>query len=103
MKESDFRRKVNNYLNNRLGVYNIPYIPGEYGVSGVPDKLVCYDGHFVAIELKREDGVVDKLQRKQIRLINDNNGVAFVLRPSTFELACTLLELYDFKELRKLD
>lgn len=55
---------------------------------GIPDLVICFFGHFVAIELKRpkgrdeqyNDSDVTPLQKYNIGLINKARGSAFVGR-----------------------
>ena len=47
-----------------------------FQMSGVPDVLLCINGHFVAIELKRPDGKgrVSDVQKAQINRIRKAGG-----------------------------
>ena len=52
--------------------------------SGTPDRVLCVRGKFVAIELKKEDGVMSELQKHHEREIKENEGKHFVLKPSNW-------------------
>jgi Holliday junction resolvase len=58
-----------------------------YQKAGVPDIIACINGKFVAIEVKRSDGVVSPLQQYNIEEIHKSGGEAFVA--------------YSFEEARK--
>ena len=50
---------------------------------GCPDILCCYEGRFVAIEVKEYDDVVSPIQAAQLTKINDPLGAnddAYVVR-----------------------
>lgn len=50
-------------------------------IRGTPDFLLCVSGVFVAIELKVEDGKLDKLQEWNLQQIADSGGIAIVMTP----------------------
>jgi hypothetical protein len=54
---------------------------GVFGKSGTPDRLICWMGIFIAIEIKAtaDDHPTD-LQRQQLNAIAKAGGVAAVLR-----------------------
>ncbi|HEY8272144.1 MAG TPA: VRR-NUC domain-containing protein [Pseudobdellovibrionaceae bacterium] len=50
-------------------------------VAGVSDVLgIAPGGRFIAIEVKSEKGRLTDEQRKFIRMVQDNGGIAFVAR-----------------------
>lgn len=58
----------------------------QVSIRGTPDLLICRNGKFVALELKRnEDGVVSKLQQYNIDLIGKAGGYAMVCMPENFD------------------
>ena len=65
----------------------------QVALRGTPDILLCLKGHFVAIELKTEDGELDALQTYNIEQIVKAGGSAYVMTPDNcFGI---LLELKD--------
>lgn len=52
--------------------------------AGTCDRILCVNGKFVAIELKKEDGVMSELQKHHAREIKENKGHHFVLKPSNW-------------------
>ena len=75
--ESTLQRKISKYLES-LGCYVVKVVVANK--TGVPDLVFCYDGKFMACEVKRK-GLkrnVTKLQQYHIDLINKTGGLAFV-------------------------
>lgn len=53
--------------------------------KGVPDLLICANGHFVAIELKATKKEPDPLQRFELNCIEAARGTAYVAYPENWE------------------
>ena len=49
-------------------------------VKGLPDLIGCFQGKFLAIEVKRKNGKVSPEQEATIARINRAGGLAFVAR-----------------------
>lgn len=58
---------------------------------GLPDKVGCVGGWFVAIELKREGKEATPLQRGILNLISKAGGKVFVAKPSNWNEVRTAL------------
>jgi Holliday junction resolvase len=85
MTEKQFENRVKKFLDN-AGVWYIKFWGGGiFTKSGVPDLIICCSGFFIAVELKTNKGKVTALQQHTIKQINNADGLAFVLRPDTFE------------------
>ena len=56
----------------------------ERGRNGTPDLLICLSGKFIAIELKREKGIVTPLQAHTLKKITMARGLAFDTTPSAW-------------------
>lgn len=52
--------------------------------EGVPDLLVCCNGHFIGVELKAANGKPSELQLHNINQIREAGGIAIVLYPNKF-------------------
>lgn len=77
--EADIQRAIQAYLRKR-GAWVVKYHGGTYTSKGVPDLLVCWQGRFVAFEVKRPGrGRVSALQEGQIRKIIKAKGIACVV------------------------
>lgn len=58
----------------------------QVGIRGTPDYLINANGHFVALELKREAGIsADPLQTYNLNRIESSNGYAYTTEPSNWE------------------
>lgn len=57
----------------------------QTAIRGTPDILACVHGYFIAIELKTEDGKLDKLQSYTLAKISKSGGLAYTVTPSTWE------------------
>ena len=53
--------------------------------KGIPDLLACVNGHFVAIEVKAQNGKPSELQVYNIKKIREAGGVGIILYPDGFE------------------
>lgn len=58
-------------------------------LRGIPDLIVCWHGHFVALEVKRAESEVKKkgakLQAYTIDKIRKNDGLAFFIYPENMD------------------
>lgn len=63
-----------------------------YGSSGVPDFLVCHEGHFVGVEAKAGKGKTTALQEDNMRRIRESGGTTLVINENNLneleELLC---------------
>jgi hypothetical protein len=50
------------------------------GVSGVPDRIILIEGHTYFVEVKTEDGRLDKLQHHRCRQIRDRGISVNIVR-----------------------
>lgn len=90
MKEKTLENKIKKHLsaNNH---YFVKYHGGYFTKAGVPDLLICLNGKFVALEIKRpQGGVVSELQKIHINMINKSGGTACVINDYN-----KYLEFYD--------
>lgn len=87
--EAALLRKTNLFL-EMLGRH--AYVIREAAAvrSGVPDIVLCFNGRFVALELKDDEGQPTAQQRKHLLLIEEAGGVKGVVR--------TLADIYRLLE-----
>ena len=89
MKEKDIQKEILKYLRlrkifcfkvNNVGIKKVDgsYIP--VGLKGISDILGIYKGRFLAIEVKKEKGIVSEYQQEFINNVNNNGGIGFVAR-----------------------
>lgn len=93
--EAKVKKRVKEVL-NALGAYYAMPATGGYGSSGVPDFLVCYKGKFIGIECKAGGGKTTALQEKNLRLIQEAGGEAFVVNEDNVTTLKSIMEsLYE--------
>jgi VRR-NUC domain. len=89
--EKRFENKVKQFLKEQ-GCWFIKYWGGgRYTKSGIPDLLCCVNGHFVAVELKSENGEAKALQLWTLDKIDQAGGYAILLFPDKFDEFCKLI------------
>lgn len=92
--EAKVKAKVRKILDERNAYYAMPVTSG-YGNSGVPDFLVCYRGKFMAIECKAGRGKATKLQLDNLKRIEDNGGIQFIINESNIDSLTEEFRKYD--------
>ena len=77
MKEQDIQKKIINYLED-IGAYVVKVVSATK--AGVPDLLVCYEGKFIAIEVKTPEtrSNVSALQSYNLSKIENAGGYSLV-------------------------
>lgn len=77
MTEQQIQKKILNYLDS-IDCYTIKVVTANK--SGVPDIFACYDGKFLAIEVKRPEAInsVTKLQEYNLSLVISKGGYSTV-------------------------
>ena len=76
--EKKVKEKVVKVL-KEMGAYYFYPFTGGYGRSGVPDIIGCYKGRFFGIECKAGKNKTTALQDREISLIHNAEGVAWVV------------------------
>ena len=83
--EKNFENRVKAFLKEQ-GCWVLKYWGGgQFTKAGIPDLLVCCNGHFLAVELKAANGRPSPLQLHTIEKIGKAGGTALVLYPKDFE------------------
>lgn len=75
--EADIVKQIRDIL-ARCGARSIKIHGGNYQEAGISDLLVCLDGKFVAIEVKKPGGKMTLLQEQFQHDIRAAGGIAFV-------------------------
>lgn len=83
-REKTFENKVKAFLKS-IGAYYIKTHGDRFSKVGTPDILACVNGHFVAVEVKAENGKPSELQLYHLEQIENAGGLAFLLYPKDFE------------------
>lgn len=64
----------------------------QVSIRGTPDWILCVRGHFVALELKKDDETMpDALQIHKLNKIQRASGLAFVVSPENWEAIYKIL------------
>ena len=83
--EKQFESEIKKFLDTLPNTYYFKYWAGPYSKSGIPDIIACVNGHFVALEVKAENGHASELQKHNIKLIHKANGLADIVYPKDFK------------------
>jgi Holliday junction resolvase len=89
--EAKVKKKVKKILDD-LKAYHFSPMTAGYGRSGVPDIIVCYKGKFIGIECKSGNNEPTLLQKHNMKLINDNQGLAFVVNEGNIDELLTIMK-----------
>lgn len=79
--ERQLQDKTTRWLKNQRGIWFLKVFGSGVQTGGVPDLLLCKNGKFIAVELKRPDGKgrVHPRQNAQMRRIRNAGGMAVVI------------------------
>jgi len=89
MKEKEIQKKILDYL-NKNNIYSVKNIVTNR--NGSPDIICCFNGLFVALEVKTEKGIVSKLQEYHQKEILKSGGISLIVR-SVEEVKALIEEL----------
>jgi hypothetical protein len=64
----------------RRHVYTVNITGTGMGRNGIPDRLCCHLGHFLAIEIKAPRGRATELQKWELQRVACAGGTAIVAR-----------------------
>jgi len=77
MLEISITKKILDYLKSLENCFAFKEHGGRYGTAGIPDIICCFNGRFIAFEVKTDTGKLTKLQEITIHRIKDAKGEAF--------------------------
>ena len=80
MKESQLVQSIRKYLATVPNTFFWKEHGGQYGTAGIPDIIVCYNGHFIGLEVKVGNNKPTVLQTATINQIRKAGGTAVVVR-----------------------
>lgn len=75
------------------GAYWAMPIGTGYGDAGVPDFLVCHKGRFIGIECKAGTGKLTALQKRNMEMIEEAGGRAWVINEHNVHELPQLLDM----------
>ena len=79
MRESALQRQIIRYLRER-GAYVFKVVGSPLQQRGTPDLLVCWQGKFIALEIKVPGEKATLLQDHEIHKIREAGGRGLVVR-----------------------
>lgn len=85
MKESVFSKKVVDYLKAKGALVNVN-TANIYERVGRSDVEACYEGHYIALELKTGNYQPDKLQITYLQKVRNAGGYGLLLRDKLDDL-----------------
>lgn len=85
MKESVFSKKVVDYLKAKGALVNVNTAT-IYDRVGRSDVEACYEGHYIALELKTGNYQPDPLQITYLQQVRDAGGYGLLLRDTLDDL-----------------
>jgi hypothetical protein len=56
----------------------------QKAIKGSLDYHLCCNGHFVALELKAEDGIISPIQDEKLTMVSNAGGLSLVGYPSNW-------------------
>ncbi len=77
--ETLVKKTIVAYLDTLEECWHVAYHSMGYGKRGVPDRLVCYRGRFIALEIKAPGGKATAWQERCIGEINEAGGSAWMV------------------------
>lgn len=80
-KEGALQKRITGWLKRHPDIWFLKVYGSAVQTTGVPDLILCKNGKFVALELKRTDGkgVLRAVQRAHLDRINNAGGVGVVI------------------------
>ena len=76
---------------------------GGFTRSGIPDLLICCNGHFIGAEVKGADGRPSALQIRELKKIQEAGGIGILLFPNDYIIFCDLIRYLKEGNLRQAD
>lgn len=77
--ETKVKKEIIAYIDTLQECWHVAFHTMGYGKRGVPDRLICYRGRFIALEIKAPGGKATPWQERCIAEINAAGGVAKVV------------------------
>lgn len=97
--EGKVKSRVDKTL-KKLGCYYFTPTTGGYGRSGVSDRIVCYRGLFISIEIKAKGGKVTPLQARELVSVQKAGGLSMVIDESNVDQLEEYILKYTEKNMR---
>ena len=80
MLEKEIQSKIVQWCRKQPDIWIVKYQAGVYGITGVPDLLLCVKGMFIGLEVKGPSGKPTEAQMLQRAKILKSGGICEVVR-----------------------
>lgn len=87
--ETEFAHKVDKVLKSTPELWYLNVYGNAVQRAGVPDRIICYKGKFIGLELKKPDGKGRESKRQEIE------GFKIKSSGGTYAVISSLDELHD--------
>jgi len=92
--ETKFRKRFDAFVSTLKNTYALSV--QQQTICGDPDKILCINGFFIAVELKAsEESRVSKLQTYKLQKIVDAGGFGLVCHPQNFSKTKEVLTTFS--------
>lgn len=71
--EQIIKKDIRDHL-DACGIYYDNVAQGQYSKPGQPDLIICFDGEFIGIEVKKPNGVQSEIQKRREVQIRQAGG-----------------------------
>ena len=89
--EGKVKKRIRELL-KKYPVYVVTPATGGFGMSGVPDLLICHRGRFIGVEVKAGSNKPTALQLDNLKKIIDAGGEALVVNELNINQLIEVLE-----------
>ena len=94
--EAKVKKQVRVFLEELGAYYSMP-VTGGYGVSGVPDFLVCWRGKFFGVECKANGNKPTALQEKNMHGIREAGGHTIVIYENNVDQLGSWIRAHEYE------
>lgn len=104
-EEKNLENRIKKFLKHEVCWCLKYWAGGGFTKSGIPDLLICCNGHFIGAELKASDGTPSALQIKELRKIQQAGGIGILVYPDdelAFKMLIVKLKAQRMKEAKEL-
>lgn len=100
-EEKNLENRIKKFLKNEECWCLKYWAGGGFTKSGIPDLLICCNGHFIGAEIKASNGTPSALQIKELTRIQRAGGIGVLVYPEdeiTFRKLILELKMSKIKE-----
>ncbi len=93
-EETKFRKRFDKFVDTLPNTYSLSV--QQTTICGDPDKILCINGFFIAVELKASElAKVSRLQLYKLQKIVDAGGFGLVCHPQNFNVTKEVLTKFS--------